>query len=91
MSGLRWSFDDDAPIGERVRSVSLPDGTPIDPAATYRVATNDFMAAGGDQFATLTRGMNPVDTGKDPVDAIVAWLAAHSPVDPQIDGRLTIL
>ena len=91
VSGLRWSFDDDAPIGERVRSVSLPDGTPIDPAATYRVATNDFMAAGGDQFATLTRGMNPVDTGKDPVDAIVAWLAAHSPVDPQIDGRLTIL
>ena len=25
-------------------------GVPIDPAATYRVTTNDFLANGGDSF-----------------------------------------
>ena len=36
--------------GSRIRRVLLPDGTPLDPAATYLVTTNDFMAAGGDGF-----------------------------------------
>ena len=31
-------------------------GTPIDPAATYRVTTNDFLANGGDGFTNLTAG-----------------------------------
>lgn len=91
VSGLRWSYDDQAPFGSRVRSVTLPDGTPIDPATTYRIATNNFMAAGGDQFTTLTGGTNPVDTGTNLVDTVVAYLAANSPVDPLAEGRLTVV
>ncbi|MBW3638471.1 MAG: bifunctional metallophosphatase/5'-nucleotidase [Actinobacteria bacterium] len=90
VSGLSWSFDADAPFGSRVTSVILPDGSPIDPAATYRIATNNFMAAGGDQFTTLTKGSNTVDTGINLVDTVVRYLAANSPVDPQVEGRLTI-
>jgi 5'-nucleotidase len=91
VSGLRWSFDDEAPFGNRVRSVRLPDGTPIDPVATYRIATNNFMSTGGDRFTTLTEGADPVDTGTNLVDTVVAYLSATSPVDPQVEGRLAVL
>lgn len=90
VSGLRWAFDADAPFGSRVTRVTLPDGTPIDPNATYRIATNNFMASGGDQFTTLTGGANVVDTGINLVDSVVRLLERSSPVDPQVEGRLTI-
>ncbi len=48
------------------------------------------MAAGGDGFTTLTQGANTVDTGINLVDTVVRYLAANSPVDPQVEGRLTI-
>lgn len=90
VSGLRWAYEAAAPFGDRVTSVTLPDGTPIDPAATYRVATNNFMATGGDQFTTLTQGSNTVDTGINLVDTVVDYLADNSAVDPQVEGRLTV-
>ncbi len=90
VSGLRWAFDADAPLGSRVTRVTLPDGTPIDPNATYRIATNNFMASGGDQFTTLKQGRNVVDTGVNLVDTVVGLLERSSPVDPQVEGRLTI-
>jgi 5'-nucleotidase len=90
VSGLRWAFDPDRAFGSRVTRVTLPDGTPIDPAATYRIATNNFMASGGDEFNTLKLGANTVDTGVNLVDTVVGLLARSSPVDPQVEGRLAI-
>ncbi len=90
VSRLRWSYDAEAPFGSRVTSVTLADGTPLDPDATYRVATNNFMATGGDQFTTLTKGANTADTGINLVETVVRYLEANSPVDPQVEGRLTV-
>ncbi|MFD5277111.1 bifunctional metallophosphatase/5'-nucleotidase [Pseudarthrobacter sp. NPDC058362] len=90
VSGLKWAYDAGAPFGARVTSVTLPDGTPLDPGATYRVATNNFMATGGDQFTTFTQGTGTVDTGINLVDTVVHYLEHHSPVDPQIEGRLAV-
>ena len=90
VAGLTWSFDDGAAFGSRVTRVTLPDGSPIDPAATYRIATNNFMASGGDQFTTLTQGTGVVDTGVNLVDTVVGLLGRSSPVDPQVEGRLTV-
>ncbi|MGP3778559.1 5'-nucleotidase C-terminal domain-containing protein [Halanaerobium saccharolyticum] len=53
-SGLRVEYDADQPKYERVVSVSLPDGTPLKMDQTYTVATNNFLAEGGDGFATFT-------------------------------------
>lgn len=90
VSGLKWSYDAGAPFGARVTSVTLPDGTPLDPAASYRVGTNNFMATGGDRFTTFTQGTNTIDTGINLVDTVVHYLEHHSPVDPQVEGRLTV-
>jgi 5'-nucleotidase len=91
VSGLRWTYDADAPFGNRVTEVTLPDGTtPIDPTATYTIATNNFMASGGDEFTTLTQGQNTTDTQVNLVDTVVRYLEENSPVDPQVEGRLTV-
>lgn len=90
VSGLKWSYDASAPFGDRVTSVTLPDGTPIEPNATYKIGANNFMASGGDQFTTLTQGQNTTDTQINLVDTVVRYLEQSSPVDPQVEGRLTV-
>ncbi len=54
VSGLTFSVDRSAPAGGRVKDV-LIDGKPLDIAAEYTVAVNDFMAAGGDGFSTIAK------------------------------------
>ncbi len=49
VSGLSFSYSPSAPAGKRVREV-LIGGKPLDPKREYEVATNDFMAAGGDGY-----------------------------------------
>ncbi len=47
-------------------------------------------AFGGDRFTTLTQGTSTVDTGINLVDTVVRYLEQHSPVDPHVEGRLTV-
>jgi 2',3'-cyclic-nucleotide 2'-phosphodiesterase (5'-nucleotidase family) len=58
MSGLSVVYDPDRPRGERVLEIKLPGGKKLDPGAKYKVATNDFMAQGGDGFDMLAKGDN---------------------------------
>ena len=50
-------------------------GVPLDPAASYRVTTNNFLADGGDGFPSLTAGTNRTTLPGFDVDALVAYLA----------------
>jgi 2',3'-cyclic-nucleotide 2'-phosphodiesterase (5'-nucleotidase family) len=49
VSGIRVTFRQSLPPGSRTESV-LVDGEPLDPDKVYMVATNDFLAAGGDGY-----------------------------------------
>ena len=57
-AGLRWDLDMSQPRGKRFSNVQVRDkasGTwaALDPAKTYVLVTNDFVAAGKDGFTTL--------------------------------------
>ena len=54
-------------------SVKTADGQVIDRAASYKVATNDFLAEGGDRFSTFKAGKNQV-VGKQAVDDLAAYV-----------------
>ncbi|HIS14000.1 MAG TPA: 5'-nucleotidase C-terminal domain-containing protein [Candidatus Ornithospirochaeta stercorigallinarum] len=51
---LQVVYSESKPAGERIDEVLL-DGEPIDRNAVYTVATNDFMAAGGDGYTMFGR------------------------------------
>jgi 5'-nucleotidase/UDP-sugar diphosphatase len=52
VSGLTIEADVRRPAGDRITSIKVGDA-PLDDNKTYRVATNDFMARGGDGYVTF--------------------------------------
>ena len=60
-SGIKVWYDKDAPAGERITSIRLADGTPLDMDKYYTVVVNDFMATGGDGY-DFTNARNMKDT-----------------------------
>ena len=77
-ANFSFTFDRSRPAGQRILAMSLA-GRPIDPARTYRLAINNFLASGGDNFTLLAGGRYPVDAGLD-LDATEAYLATNPPV-----------
>ena len=65
-------------------------GVAVDPAASYRVMVNNFLAAGGDGFTALTAGTDLFTGGVD-LDAFVAYITTHSPVAPGPMNRITLV
>jgi len=49
IAGMTVKFDSSLETGSRVVEI-LVDGVAIDEAATYTLATNDFLVAGGDAY-----------------------------------------
>ena len=87
-AGLTYSYSPSRPLGDRIFDLML-NGVAIDPAASYRVTTNDFLANGGDGFTNLTAGTNRVTAPGFDVDALVAYIGANSPVGPGPANRIT--
>lgn len=71
VGGMTYTFDPNLPAFERVTEV-LVDGTPIDPSATYVLATNDFMAAGGDEYTMLNQEVVGMYAGLD--EALINYM-----------------
>lgn len=50
ISGVRVTYDSELEAGNRITSMVLEDGTPIEMDNYYTVVTNDFMFTGGDKY-----------------------------------------
>jgi 5'-nucleotidase len=77
-SGLSYQWDSTRAPGSRVvpGSVRL-NGVPLDDARTYRVAANNFLAEGGDNFPEFAKGTNRVDTNIRDLDALIDYLGKN--------------
>ncbi|MFE0823896.1 bifunctional metallophosphatase/5'-nucleotidase [Streptomyces sp. NPDC058807] len=94
-SGLTYTLDLTKSGADRVVTDSIRlDGAPIDPSATYRVASNSFLAGGGDGFPTLDEGTNEL-VGADDLTALEQYLTANSsaadPIEPPAADRITVV
>ncbi|RSN41598.1 bifunctional metallophosphatase/5'-nucleotidase [Streptomyces sp. WAC 04229] len=94
-SGLTYTLDLTKSGADRVVTDSIRlDGAPVDPAATYRVASNSFLAGGGDGFPTLNEGANEL-VGADDLAALEQYLTANSsatdPIEPPAADRITVV
>lgn len=72
-AGFEYHYDLTRAVGQRIVAMRL-NGQPIDPAASYRVTTNSFLANGGDSFAALAKQRDAVIAPLTDLDALEAWL-----------------
>jgi 5'-nucleotidase len=96
VSGIRYVIDGALPAGHRVTAVTLPDGTPLDLKATYRVSMPDFLAAGGDGLmavmSRLPKDRFSGDFSRPLRDVWVDMFHKHAqPLVPATDGRIKVL
>jgi 5'-nucleotidase len=90
-AGFRYAWSAGAPIGSRIDPASITlDGVPVDPAGTYRITVNAFLADGGDGFTVLRSGTHRV-TGAVDVDVLEAYLTARNPLPVPALDRVTVL
>ncbi|MFD7718442.1 bifunctional metallophosphatase/5'-nucleotidase [Streptomyces sp. NPDC059814] len=93
--GLTYTLDMTKSGADRVVAGTIKlNGEAIDPAKTYRVAMNEFLAGGGDGFAALGEGTNKL-VGASDLDLFNEYLAAHStaaaPLAPPATDRITVV
>ncbi len=88
-AGFTYSWSASAAPCSKVSDMKL-NGVPMDPAASYRVTINNFLAGGGDNFAGFTSGTDAL-TGIIDLDAFVDYLEANSPVAPGPQNRISVI
>lgn len=92
IAGFSIEVDIRKPAGERVVRISK-DGAPLDPDSRYSMATNDFLAKGGDGYGILSA--LPILIGENDAQLIAdyaaKYLQAISPINQTEDGRITII
>jgi 5'-nucleotidase len=91
-AGFTYTWDGSIPQAtcDKVSNIAIG-GTPVNPAATYRVTVNSFLADGGDRFFVLREGTNRAGGALD-LDAFEAYLAgttAASPLQTPALNRIT--
>lgn len=91
VSGLKVTADVKKPAGSRIVSVEA-NGHPLDKAATYRLATNDYMLSGGDGYTAFAGGKVIVDArgGKLIANDVMVLVKSLGTVDAKVEGRIVI-
>ena len=89
--GFEYRYDivrdeDGFPTDFTVTSMTL-NGVEIDPAASYEIVVNSFLASGGDNFPTFAEGSNRADTGQIDLESFVDFMGEFSPVSPDLQER----
>jgi 5'-nucleotidase/UDP-sugar diphosphatase len=89
-AGLTFSYDKTKPVGERVFNIMVG-GAPLDPAKVYTVATNDYVANGGDGYAILKGKKQIIDKAGGTLMAttVMNYIQKQGEVSPTTGGRIT--
>jgi len=94
VAGMQFSWNPALPAGARIISADVQnaDGTysPLDMNATYKVASNDFVRNGGDDYQMFVGARNAYDFGAALDEAVQAYIVANSPVAPALEGRISL-
>jgi 2',3'-cyclic-nucleotide 2'-phosphodiesterase (5'-nucleotidase family) len=86
VGGATFTAHFESPTGQRLLSANVG-GKPLDDARLYHIVTIDYLYGGGDGHTEFKDSTNPL-FGDIEVDAVAAYMTAHSPLDPKVDGRI---
>ena len=90
VSGLRFYFNPHRSPGDRVERVYVG-GSELDPYGTYTLATNDFLAAGGDDYPTLEAATQIDQHEMIDTRMFIEYIQNNSPLFPTVEGRIVVI
>ncbi|MEG1009394.1 MAG: 5'-nucleotidase C-terminal domain-containing protein, partial [Clostridia bacterium] len=87
VGGMKYVVDPEQPVGSRIVSLTT-NGKDIDMNKTYTVATNDFTAAGGDDYPVF--GKLPIVNEYNALnEALESFIKKLGTVNYKVEGRIT--
>ncbi|NTY00097.1 bifunctional metallophosphatase/5'-nucleotidase [Deinococcus sp. JMULE3] len=92
--GFSYKYTLSNPDGQRVNIADITlNGAPISATATYRIATNNFLAGGGDNFSVFKSATNVTQLpGLSDTDVLSGYLKAFGPtLKNVVKGRIVKL
>lgn len=88
-NGFEYTWDAAGAACNKVDPNSIKiGGVSVNPAGSYRITVNSFLAEGGDNFQVLKDGTDRLGGAQD-LDALETYLNAHSPTTPGPQNRIT--
>lgn len=88
VAGMTFTFEPHKEPGSRVQKVNIP-GNSLDPEKDYMVATNDFLAAGGDNYTMLAKGETK-GVFASLAEIVADYVRELGTVNVTTDGRIKI-
>ena len=91
VSGIRFTYDPSRPTGGRLVSATV-DGHSVDSAATYTLATTDFVGLGLGGYDPLRSAetLVPHTAGPTLVSIVLDYFAPRGSVSAAIEGRIRV-
>jgi 5'-nucleotidase len=83
---LEYTYDPAAAAGDHIDAIYVA-GKLVAPSDTFTVTVNSFLAAGGDNFATLAQGTNRADSGRIDLQSMVDYFEANPVASPDYAQR----
>ena len=89
VSGMSFTYNPKAKAGSRINSVKVGN-SPLSKERTYTIATNDFLAKGGDGYSVFKKGKVIIDAygAKLMASMVMDYIKAKRSVSPKVEGRI---
>ena len=81
LAGVAYETEDSSAVNIRIG------GAPLDPAKSYKIATNNFLAAGGDGYEMLKQGTDIYDTGTGLNSMLVGYIERVGTITKPLDQK----
>ncbi len=89
VSGMSYVYDPSKPAGSRIVSVWV-NGKPLFASKIYRLATNNYILAGGDGYRSLGRGRLLINAANGNLMAndVIDYIAKTGKITNKVEGRI---
>ena len=88
-SGMTMVYDPSQAVGSRVQSITVA-GKPLDKAKMYTLATNDYVANGGDGFKMFKEAKHLINKAAATLMAttVMNYISEKGTIAPELEGRI---